>query len=223
MRHGGLHGCGAHDLPFRGAFRFAFDPASETALHRGLTTGEFFRQIGLQLRDLRRVSLLLRFDVRRGDVVSGLVGVVEQRHDAVVVGVQDGIVFVRVALAAVQREAHPGRAGDADAVHHRVKAVFIRVDAAFFIQHRVSMKPGGDDVLRRGIRQHVSGELLDAELIEGHVIIQRLHDPVAIGPDLARAVFLEAVRVRITCEIEPAARPAFAVLFGGKEYRRDFS
>ena len=73
------------------------------------------------------------------------------------------------------------------------------------------MKARGDEVVRRGAREEVAGELLDAELIVGQVFVQSFHDPVAVGPDLARPVFLEAVGVGIAGEIEPAAGPAFAV------------
>ena len=118
---------------------------------------------------------------------------------------------MRVALGAVEREPHPGGAGSADAVNHGVEAVFVRVGTAFFIEHRVAVEARGDEVVGRGAREEVARELLDAELVVREVGVQGFHDPVAVGPDLARAVFLEAVGVGITGEVEPAAGPALAI------------
>ena len=153
----------------------------------------------------------LRGEVGGRDVVGRFVGVVQQRHDAEVIRVQDRVILVRVALRAVHRQAHPGRAGGADAVDHGVEAVFVGVGAAFFVEHRVAMEASGDVVVGRGAGEEVAGELLDAELIVGQIGVERLHDPVAVGPDRARAVFLEAVGVGVAGEVEPAARPAFAI------------
>ena len=79
------------------------------------------------------------------------------------------------------------------------------------------MKSSGDEVIRCRLGQHVARNLLDAELIEGHVSVQRTHDPVAVGPDLPRAVLLKAVRVRIARQVQPAPRPALAILLGGQQ------
>ena len=90
---------------------------------------------------------------------------------------------MRVALGAVQGEAHPGGAGGADAVDHGVEAVLVRIGAAFFVEHRVTVEARGDEVVGRGAGQEVSGELLDTELIVREIGVEGFHDPVAIGPD----------------------------------------
>ena len=118
---------------------------------------------------------------------------------------------MRVALRAVHGQAHPGGAGGADAVDHGVVAVFVRVGAAFLVEHRVTMEARGDKVVGRSTGKEVAGELLDAELIVREIGVEGFHDPVAVGPDLARAVFLKAVGVGIAGEVEPAAGPALAV------------
>ena len=156
------------------------------------------------------IGLALR-EVVGGDVIGRLVGVVKQRHHRIVIGVQDRVILVCMALGAVEREAHPRSAGSADAVDHGVETVFVRINAAFFVEHRVAMKARGDEVVGRGARKEVAGKLLDAELVVGEVGVKRLHDPVAVGPDLARAVLLETVRVGIAGEVEPAPCPAFAI------------
>ena len=161
------------------------------------------------------IGLALR-EVGGRDMIGRLVGVVEQRHEGEVIGVQDRVVFMRVALRAVHGQAHPGGAGGADAVDHGVVAVFVRVGAAFLVEHRVTMEACGDKVVGRGAGKEVAGELFDAELVVREIGVEGFHDPVAIGPDLARAVFLEAVGVGIAGEVEPAAGPAFAVAGRGE-------
>ena len=150
-------------------------------------------------------------------MIGGLVGVVEQRHDAEVVGVQDGVVLVRMALGAVHGQAHPGGAGGPDAVDHGVEAVFVRIDAALLVEHGVAVEAGGHEVFGRGAGQEVARELLDAELVVGEVGVQRLDHPVAVRPDRARAVLLETVGVGVTREVEPAPRPALAVTRGSEQ------
>ena len=60
--------------------------------------------------------------------------------------------------------------------------------------------------------QHVAGELLDRELIERHVGVEGVDDPIAIRPDRARPVLLVAVGVGVAGQVEPAPRPALAVM-----------
>ena len=125
---------------------------------------------------------------------------------------QNGVVFVGVALRAVKCEPHPRRARDPDAVDHRVEAVFLRVDAALLVEHGVSVKTGGDFVGGGGVREEVARELADAELVEGHVRVEGFDDPVAVGPDGAGTVFFVAVGVGVAREIQPAPGPALSVV-----------
>ena len=73
------------------------------------------------------------------------------------------------------------------------------------------MKPGGEQLGLRRIRQEVAGELLDRKLIKRQVSIERVDDVVAVGPDAARLIVGVPLGVRITGKIEPAAGPVFAV------------
>ena len=88
-----------------------------------------------------------------------------------------------MALGTAEREPHPGSAGGADTVDHGVEAVFVRVGPAFFVEHRVTVKTRGDEVVGRSAGQEVAGELLDAELVVREIGVEGFHDPVAIGPD----------------------------------------
>src|SRR5207245_1044764 len=88
---------------------------------------------------------------------------------------------------------------------------------ALLVAHGVAMEAGGDAVVHGRIREQVSGDLLDRELVEGHVGVEGVDDPVAVGPDLARAVLLVAVGIGVAGEVEPTAGPALAVVGAGEE------
>ena len=107
--------------------------------------------------------------------------------------VSDGIVLVSMALCAASGEAQPGRTRGRHPIGHGVKAKFVRVDAAFFVEHGVAMKPGGNALRHGCVRQHVASELFDRKLVEGHAGIDRANYPVAIRPDAAWAILLIAV------------------------------
>ena len=141
-----------------------------------------------------------------------LVIVVQEREELEVLALQKGIVFVVVALAAIDGEAEPRFAYGVHAVNHRFGAELLGLDAAFLVEHRVAQKTGRDALVKRRVRQQIAGELLQAELVERQVAVERLDDIVAIGPDRARGVFLVTVAVRVTSHIEPVAAPTLAVM-----------
>ena len=68
----------------------------------------------------------------------------------------------------------------------------------------------------------LAGELLDGELIERLVAVERLHDPVAVGPDGADVVEMEAVGVGVAHGVEPVAAEVLAVAGRGKQTVDDF-
>ena len=69
----------------------------------------------------------------------------------------------------------------------------------------------------RGVRKHVARDLLDREPVEGHVRVEGVDHPVAVGPDRAAVVLLVAVGVGVAREVEPVARPALAVVRRGEQ------
>ena len=84
------------------------------------------------------------------------------------------------------------------------------------------MEGGGDDLVLGRVRQQVSGQLLDRELVEGLVLVEGLDHPVAISPDDASRVARVAGAVGIAGEIEPLAGPVFAIGGLGEEVGDDF-
>ena len=73
-------------------------------------------------------------------------------------------------------------------------------------------KPVAMRCLGRRVREQIAGDLLDRELIERQVPVERLDDPVAIGPDRAPTVLLVAVGVGVASLIEPGPCLALAVM-----------
>ena len=219
---GGLELAGAEDLPLRRALALGVEPGAETLFDRGAAARELAFEGFFGGTDALGVVGLPGLEVGGRDVVGRLVGVVEQRHHREVIGMEHRIVLMRMALGAVQGEAHPGGSRGADAVDHGVEAVFVRIGAAFFVEHRVAVEARGDEVVGRGAGQQVAGELPDAELVVGQVRVEGLHDPIAVGPDGAGTVLLEAVGVGVAGEVEPATGPAFTVAGRGEQAVDEF-
>ena len=69
----------------------------------------------------------------------------------------------------------------------------------------------GDELVERGIGQQVAGKLLDDELVERLVGVERLDHPVAIGPDLAIVVQVQAMGVAVAGGVEPEPGHVLAV------------
>ena len=164
------------------------------------------------------LELLARRDInaRRGRVAAVERRVVEEGHQLVVLALAERVVFVIVALAAADGQAEQDRAGRIHAIDDRFDAKLLRVGAAFFVDERVAMKAGRDDLVKPRVREHVTGELLDDELIERQVAVEGIDDPIAILPDRARLVAGVAVRVGIARGIEPVAAPTLSKMGRGE-------
>ena len=81
----------------------------------------------------------------------------------------------------------------------------------------VSVEGGGELLVLGGIEKHVTGELLDRELIEGHVLAVGLDDPIAPWPVLTLAIVLIAIGISVAGDIEPVERHALGVGIGVEE------
>ena len=78
------------------------------------------------------------------------------------------------------------------------------------------LKAGGDPLVERAVRQQVAGELLDGELVERQIAVERVDHPIAIGPHLAVVVEVDAVRVAVARGVQPVAGAVFAVVRRGE-------
>ena len=152
-----------------------------------------------------------------GHLQRRLVGAVENGEQLVEFALRNRVVLVIVAAGAAQGQTKKRGAGRANAVDHGFHAKLLVVGPAFFVQHRVAMEPGCNALSDAGIVQHVAGQLLDRELVERQIAIQRLDDPIAILPDRATAVDRVAVGIGVTGQVEPMPPPTFAIMRGGEQ------
>ena len=63
----------------------------------------------------------------------------------------------------------------ADGVHavvHGFHAELLRVDSTLFIDHGIAQETRGHNLVLRGVRQQVAGNLIDDELVVRQVVIE---------------------------------------------------
>ena len=73
-------------------------------------------------------------------------------------------------------------------------------------------------LIERLVRQKIASELFDRKLIERHVAIEGVDDPVAISPNLAIVVEVNAVRIRIARGIEPISPTVLTPVFRSEQF-----
>ncbi len=130
---------------------------------------------------------------------------------------RDRVVFVRVALGAGHRRPHPRGHRRVDAVDDRGVAELLVVRASLAVRHRVPMKRGRDELVLGRIRQQVARYLLDRELVERLVRVERPDHIVAKCPDRPRRVIRVAGRIGIPRQVQPLPRPVLAVCRGRQQ------
>ncbi len=81
----------------------------------------------------------------------------------------------------------------------------------------VAVEARGDALGHRRIGQQIAGELFNQELVEGLVGVEGVDDPVAVGPDLAVVVEVQAVGVGVAGGVEPGTRHVLAIARRGEE------
>lgn len=81
----------------------------------------------------------------------------------------------------------------------------------------VAIEGGGQKLGVSGVVEHVTGDLFDSELIEGHVIPEGVDDPVAPGPVGTAPINLISIGICVAGGIDPEEGHAFGVGVGRKE------
>ena len=82
----------------------------------------------------------------------GLVGIVQEGEHPIVIVLRKRIVFVAVALAALNRQPEHRLADGVHAIEHRFHAELLGVDAPFLVDHRIPQEPRGDDLFLSRLR-----------------------------------------------------------------------
>ena len=175
-------------------------------------------QVVLDLaRSARESRPTLHLLVGRVDDALGLVVVVQEGEQPVVLFLRDRVELVVVALGTLDRQAEDALA-----------EASMRSNIASMRNCSGSMPPSSLIIeLRRkpvatiwscvAFGSRSPANLLDDELVVGQVAVERVDDPVAVEPDLARLVLLVAVAVGVAGRVEPVPRPALAVVRRGEQ------
>ena len=124
---------------------------------------------GRRLDQRRRVAVLDR-PALLGDVV-------EEGEEPVELVLRDRVELVAVAAGAGQRQAQPDGRGRVDAVDDVLDGVLLGDDAPFAVAAMVAVEAGRDLLVERRAGQQVAGELLDRELVERQVAVDRRRSP----------------------------------------------
>ena len=138
--------------------------------------------------------------------------VAEEGRQLIDLFLQDRVELMIVAGGASDGESKEHGAGGVDAIFGVNRLEFLGNDATFVRGGVAAMEAGGDPLVKRSIGQQIAGDLLNGELIEFLVLIEGADDPIAIGPDLAEVVDVDAVCVGVACGIKPIARAMLAPL-----------
>ena len=154
-------------------------------------------------------------------VETGVGGAVEERVEGVELLGGHRVELVVVADRAARGEAHPDAHGGLGAVDGVAEEQLFVDRAAFAGGDVATVEAAGDALLAGHVRQEVAGELPGGELIEGQVVVEGLHDPVAVGPHAALVVEVQAVGIGVAGGVEPAAGHVFAVADGTEQALHD--
>jgi hypothetical protein len=131
--------------------------------------------------------------------------IAEKRGERVEILRADRVELVVVARGAARGEAQPDSGHRLDAVLRVDRLVFGRDRAALAGRGEAAVVTGGDFLVERRLGQEIARHLLDGELIERQIPPKRPDYPVAVRPDRAVVVDVDAMCIRITDRIQPLA------------------
>jgi len=92
---------------------------------------------------------------------------------------RDGVVLVVMALCAGHGQSEPGGGSGIDAVEKNDEALFFCNCTTFTVEQVIAVKAAGNFLVGGCIREEVTGELPDGELIEREVFVECTNDPVS--------------------------------------------
>ena len=189
--------------------------AGEPAIERGLRFGAPRRNLARRRSNFARqrgpargVFRRLRHEDARGGVLRvavlrGLRRVPEERLHRIEIFLRERIELVVVTRSAVQRCTEPDPTRRGDAVVGVVRLVLL-VDGSALVRRRIAaMEARRRLLIRRRVIEQIPRELFQCELVELHVLVERLDHPVAIRPHLAVVVEVEPMRIGVTRGVEP--------------------
>ena len=116
-----------------------------------------------------------------------------------------------VASGTAEGEPHEDRRRGLHAIDDILDGILFGNDSAFAVAAMIAVETRGDLLIERGTWKHVAGNLLQGELVERQVAVERVDHPVAPPPHVSLGVGLIAVGVGIARGIEPVRRHPFSI------------
>ena len=105
----------------------------------------------------------------------------------------------------------------AHAIAGVLRQILLRLRAAFAGHHVQPVEARGDFILGRGIRQQVAGKLLNRELVEGFVFIERIDEVIAVRENIFVLIAVITNGVRESHDIQPRHGHALAKMRRGEQ------
>src|SRR5712672_404231 len=145
-------------------------------------------------------------------VVRGILGeVVEEGREPVEIALRERVELVIVAVGAAHRESEESRTVGLRALTLVVHAQLLDQGAALPGADARADEAGGNQLIGILRRQQVAGELLAYEPVVGLVLVVGLDHVVAIRPDAAEIIQVQAVGIAVARHIEPIAGAVLAI------------
>ena len=139
-----------------------------------------------------------------------LLQVVEEGEELVELFLAQGIVLVLMAASAAEAQPHPNHPHGLDPVDDVLGAPLLVDRASLGVDAVITVKTRGDQLVVGRLVEQIPGELLDGELIEGLVGVERPDHPVSPGPLAVLEVVVIAMAVSIAGAVKPPGRQALS-------------
>ena len=141
----------------------------------------------------------------------------KEREKAVIVGLGNRVDFVVMTAGTTNRQTQKGICRRLENIIHIIKPGLFLVDG-FVIPQAKSIVSGGNDIVRYGRIEFVTGKLLHYKLIIRLVVVEGSDDIIAIAPHKRfRVIPFIAVGFGIANDIQPMPTPLFAVMFRSQQ------
>ena len=121
-----------------------------------------------------------------------------------------------MALGTFHSQSHPDVPSGFYPIHDIFNSEFLSNNPPLIGGGMVTIKTGGDFLIIGGIREKISGQLLDRKLVEGHIVLIRVQDPVPPGPHVSGAIIMKDGSVSVPGRIHPDQGHAFSISIRGK-------
>ena len=135
----------------------------------------------------------------------------EEGEELIELPLRHGVVFVVVAASAPQGQGEPGCPGGLEPIHHVLGLPLLIDGPELGVEPVVPVEPRGHLLPEGGVGEEVAGQLLEGELVERHVGVERLDHVVPPAPHGAPGIALKPAAVGVPGHVQPAGGHVLAV------------